>query len=437
MYYRLAVSGAAVALAAGAFLAPSNVEGPAQRTPHPRTTPAPSPPCSDTNTWSCCTRRTTASTTCTAVGAPWAVTTSTGCRTHRGGTPPRSRRTAPCTDACSKTTSTSPPPTAGHVQRPRARHLLQQVRQQAVHDRPLHRSHRQDLPGAGRLRPQRRAEGQPGRIAGRLHARPGPPVLPGAVPDQRRHAEPLRHRFRRGGAHHGHVRHPKAAHLPLPALAGRPALRHRRPLLPGCPRRLVPEPPVADRRARAHRQHARGARGRRHSVLDANGMPTSYPQYVATDPDVVDGELTRACPGGATAQLPTRLRRLRGQHGPAVQPARRRHRREDRAHQRQAVPQHRRPALRQEDHLELVLRRLGRRGRRTSGPAVPVPPPAVQLLRGVRPGTARSHSPPGRDRLLQGRADGTPADRQLRQAVRRRERAPRLRERDRGETNTW
>ena len=52
---------------------------------------------------------------------------------------------------------------------------------------------------------------------------------------------------------------------------------------------------------RAPIDNTHGALGARNSVLDANGMPTSYPQYVATDPDVVDGELTRACPGGATA----------------------------------------------------------------------------------------------------------------------------------------
>ena len=43
--------------------------------------------------------------------------------------------------------------------------------------------------------------------------------------------------------------------------------------------------------------------------------------------------------------------------------------------------------------LELVLRRLERRGGRPPRPAVPVPPPAAELLRRLRPGQ------PGRDHL--------------------------------------
>ncbi len=38
----------------------------------------------------------------------------------------------------------------------------------------------------------------------------------------------------------------------------------------------------------------------RNSVIDANGMPTSYKLYAATGP-VVDGQLTQACPDGSTA----------------------------------------------------------------------------------------------------------------------------------------
>ena len=33
----------------------------------------------------------------------------------------------------------------------------------------------------------------------------------------------------------------------------------------------------------------------RNSVIDSNGMPTAYPQYVPTGP-VLDGELTVSCP---------------------------------------------------------------------------------------------------------------------------------------------
>jgi len=38
----------------------------------------------------------------------------------------------------------------------------------------------------------------------------------------------------------------------------------------------------------------------RNSVVDTNGMPTSYPLYTATRPDVVDGQLTQKCADGAT-----------------------------------------------------------------------------------------------------------------------------------------
>ena len=37
------------------------------------------------------------------------------------------------------------------------------------------------------------------------------------------------------------------------------------------------------------------------SVLDANGMPISYPLYKATRPDVVDGQLTQACATARTS----------------------------------------------------------------------------------------------------------------------------------------
>ncbi|MFH9983596.1 phospholipase C [Streptomyces sp. NPDC017179] len=52
--------------------------------------------------------------------------------------------------------------------------------------------------------------------------------------------------------------------------------------------------------ARAPRDTSGGASGAKNTVLDANGMPTSYPLYRATGP-VVDGALTAACPDGAPA----------------------------------------------------------------------------------------------------------------------------------------
>ena len=88
----------------------------------------------------------------------------------------RSRRRAP----------TRPPP-----------RLPERVPQPAVPDRRArtHPDDGQDVPGAGRLRAQRRA--RPHRPARRLHARPRAPLLPGAVPAQRRQAESLRDRQRR------------------------------------------------------------------------------------------------------------------------------------------------------------------------------------------------------------------------------------------------
>src|SRR3954452_15051773 len=69
------------------------------------------------------------------------------------------------------------------------------VPQPAVPDRRLHRAAGLDLSRAGPVRAQRDPEGAgPARW---LHARPRAPLLPGAVPDQRRADEPLRRRQRR------------------------------------------------------------------------------------------------------------------------------------------------------------------------------------------------------------------------------------------------
>jgi acid phosphatase len=51
--------------------------------------------------------------------------------------------------------------------------------------------------------------------------------------------------------------------------------------------------------ARAPVDTSAGGKGAKYSVLDDNGMPTSYPLYKATNPGVVDGQLTRRCPDGA------------------------------------------------------------------------------------------------------------------------------------------
>jgi acid phosphatase len=52
---------------------------------------------------------------------------------------------------------------------------------------------------------------------------------------------------------------------------------------------------------RAPIDNSHGKLGAEHSVIDANGMPTAYPQYTPTRTDVVDGQLTRVCPGGSVA----------------------------------------------------------------------------------------------------------------------------------------
>ncbi len=67
----------------------------------------------------------------------------------------------------------------------------------------------------------------------------------------------------------------------------------------GRQRRFVPQPPVADRRSRA-RGSTRTAtvpdptKRPTNSILDSNGMPATYPQYTATGP-VRDGQLTQQC----------------------------------------------------------------------------------------------------------------------------------------------
>ena len=93
----------------------------------------------------------------------------------------------------------------------------QPLPQPAVLDRRLHRPDGHDLPAAGRVRPERRREGRGTRR--RMHPRPRPPLLPGAVPARRRQAGPLRDRQRRARPDDGDLRHARAADLPLPAPA--------------------------------------------------------------------------------------------------------------------------------------------------------------------------------------------------------------------------
>ena len=78
-----------------------------------------------------------------------------------------------------------------------------------------------------------------------------------------------------------------------------PELRDRRPLLPGGVRRLVPQPPVAGRGARRRVARARvndGGPNDLHSIVDANGMPTTATRSTTADrARCKDRQLTASC----------------------------------------------------------------------------------------------------------------------------------------------
>jgi len=62
--------------------------------------------------------------------------------------------------------------------------------------------------------------------------------------------------------------------------------------------------------ARAPEDTSGGGLGAKTSVLDRSRMVTTYPLYKPTSPDVVDGQLTRACPDGATVDYARACGRL-------------------------------------------------------------------------------------------------------------------------------
>ena len=107
----------------------------------------------------------------------------------------RSTQTAPCCRACSQNdvNLTSPPLPATCSGTVGSTAINSALREPPVRDRRLHPARRHDLPGA---RASFAANGvlNGTGAARRLHARPGAPLLPGAVPDRRRQAGPLRHR---------------------------------------------------------------------------------------------------------------------------------------------------------------------------------------------------------------------------------------------------
>src|SRR2546421_1634251 len=123
----------------------------------------------------------------------------------------------------------------------------EQLSQPAVPDQHLHPTDRHHLPAAGPgIRPADRVV-ERYRHRRRMHTRHRASLLPGAVPAQQRAPEPVRHRERRDRPDDGLLRHHRTAGLRIPARRRAPALCHRGRLLPGCVRRLVPKPPVADR----------------------------------------------------------------------------------------------------------------------------------------------------------------------------------------------
>ena len=162
-----------------------------------------------------------------------------------------------------------------------------------------------------------------------------------------------------------------------------------------------------------------------HSVVDGNGMPNNYPLYNSPlGGNVRDLNLTASCnppAGRPAAPAQFAVRRLLGQHHPADLPAVPARNRVDEAAPTARDADHRRPSHGGQGRLGLVLRRLVERRRRGRGPRLderqradvlgsvraldggvpelrgrrlPVPPPAVQLLRRSRAGNARTQGAP-------------------------------------------
>ena len=202
----------------------------------------------------------------------------------------------------------------------------------------------------------------------------------------------------------------------------------------GAVRWLVPQPPVADRRPGAARH--RPARRRRPRPRDRTQLgarrerdgPNTYPQYHPVGP-VLDGELTAGVPG-RRQRRGGRVRQLRCQHGAAGAGAPQRDRSPDPADRRHGVPEHRRPDVRGGDQLGLVLRRLGRRGGRARPVALfQFHHQPFNYFADYAPGQARPRAPQGRGGVQGRGTERDAAQGVVRQAVRRGERAPGLRER--------
>ena len=314
-----------------------------------------------------------------------------------------------------------------------------------LHDRRLHQAGGRDVPADPervRVRQRDRQEQPTGAgAAGRLHPRHGARLLPGAVPARRRQAGPLRDAVATRSGRRWASTTRSAPALQVPAREGPPGLRDRRQLLPGGVRRVVPQPPVADRGRDAGRPDGRhGRRGRgQHPMLDSNGMPV---ERAAVHADVAPGAATAADRDvrAASATLPApRNRRSRAATRASTRCSRRsspsgrvrrrscradgaddrrppdrrgrrlgvvlgwlvereRRRRRPGLHERHGGVRQPRRVLRPERRPGRPERRAGGALAAVPGQPVPVPPPAVQLLRGLRtaarPGERRAS--PGR-----------------------------------------
>ena len=134
------------------------------------------------STSSSSTRRTTPSTTSTAAGRASRPRRAPTPRTRRRSTRP-ARRTSCLLQNDVNLDLAAARPARCTDRRDNA--VREPLPERAVHDRRLHRADRHDLP-ARRASSRRTACSTGSGAAGRLHARPRAPLLPGAVPARRR-----------------------------------------------------------------------------------------------------------------------------------------------------------------------------------------------------------------------------------------------------------
>ena len=208
----------------------------------------------------------------------------------------RSTRPARRTRACCRTTSTSRRrrSAATCTDAPHGDAFDEPVPERAVHDRRrTSRRPTTTCPAPGVFAPNGVLDGH--RAARRLHARPRPPLLPGAVPAQRRRAEPLRDRQRRGRPDDGRTTTRRSCRSTSTCTPRPSRLRDRRPLLPGGVRRLVPQPPVADRRGDADVPE-RAARADLHSMRRRQRDADAATRCTRRPATVRDRALTAPCP---------------------------------------------------------------------------------------------------------------------------------------------